>query len=125
MMRISPARLLLALAIAAPAAADDTAGSCVRIDGVTAFAPRGELYVRVAADCRDEHFEAEDPVLVYLEVLVGEVSSRGEDVRVYRDQPRMQRTFEFRELEFASGDPVLVRLVRFGEILAIATLKVP
>ena len=117
---------LLAVIVTGTAGADEPgSASCVRIDGVTAFAPRGEVYVRVASDCREEHFEAEDPVLVYLEVLVGERSTRGEDVRVYRDEPRVQRTYEFRDLELAPGDPVLVRLIRFGEILGIATLKVP
>lgn len=125
-MRLVAAAMLVVLAIAGPVGAEGpTAASCVRIEGVRAFAPRGEVYVRVAADCREADFEHEDSVLAYLEVLVGERRVVGEDVRVYADKPRVQRTFSFRDLALVSGDPVLVRLVRFGEILDLTTVKVP
>ena len=49
---------------------------------VIAFAPRGELYVEVKADCGAADFEREDSIVAYLEVLVGDRPVVGDDVRV-------------------------------------------
>lgn len=124
MRKASIAGLLLVL-FAAPALADAGGSSCLKIEAVTAFAPRGEIYVRVTADCHPKDFEFEDSVLAYLEVLVGETVVLGDDVRVYADEPKARSTFSFRDLNLEPGDPVLVRLARFGEILDLTTLKVP
>lgn len=125
-----PPKLLLhalaLLALLAPAAsADELAASCLRIQRVTAFAPRGQVYVEVQAACAPRQFEDEDPILAYLELLVRDQGAVGEDVRIYSDQPSRVLTFEFRDLDLIKGDPVLVRLVRFGEILGLETIVVP
>lgn len=116
---------VLALWGAVPAAAENDPAACVRIDQITAFAPRGEVYVEVQADCRPEHFLADDPIIAYLEVLVSDLPAVGEDVRIHGKAPKGRDTYSFRDLEIASGDIILVRLLRFGEILGIRSVKVP
>ena len=120
--------LLLLMLLAAPgiAPADDTGrSSCLSIASVTPFAPRGEVYVVVQASCLDTDFDGEGPIVAYLELLLGDLPPIGEDVRIYRDDPRRRETFVFDDLVFESGDKLLVRLVRFGEILGLVSLKVP
>jgi hypothetical protein len=120
---------LLALWIAAPATGDSvedaTARACLSIGGVTAFAPRGQLYVEITSTCTDTDFEREDPILAYVEVLIGDLPPLGQDVRVHRGEQRRHQTLVFRNLQLATGQLVLVRLVRFGEILGLRSLKVP
>ena len=119
--------LLIALLLASPAAlgAGEDSGSCLHIERVTAFAPRGIVYVEVQARCTAPDFEQHDPIVAYLEVLVGEQSTLGEDVRVHAITPRERQTFEFRELPLEHGQPLLVRLMRFGEILRLQSITVP
>ena len=125
-MRALPC-LLIALLVASPSAAgvEDESGSCLHIERVTAFAPRRAVYVEVQARCSARNFEQHDPIVAYLEVLVGEQSTVGEDVRVHASAPRERQTFEFRDLPLEHGQPLLVRLVRFGEILRLQTIIVP
>ncbi len=125
-MRALPC-LLIALLVASPAAAGagDDLGSCLHIERVTAFAPRRAVYVEVHARCSARNFEQHDPIVAYLEVLVGEQSTVGEDVRVHASAPRERQTFEFRELPLEHGQPLLVRLMRFGEILRLQSITVP
>ncbi len=115
---------LCLLAFSGLSSAEELEG-CLAIDRVTPFAPRGQVYVEVRAQCRPDHFEGEDPIIAYLELLVGENRALGEDVRVYSDVPEARLTFAFRDLDLVSGDVVLVRLVRFGTILGLQTAKVP
>ncbi len=119
--------LLIALLVASPSAAgaDDESGSCLHIDRVTAFAPRRAVYVEVQARCSARNFAQNDPIVAYLEVMVGEQSTVGEDVRVHASAPRQRQTFEFRDLPLEHGQPLLVRLVRFGEILRLQIITVP
>ena len=125
-MRALPLLLTaLLLAIPSQAGAEDESGSCLHIARVTAFAPRGTVYVEVEARCDAKDFEQHDPIVVYLEVLVGEQSTVGEDVRVHESAPRERQTFEFRDLLLENGQPLLVRLTRFGEILDLETVTVP
>ncbi len=100
-------------------------GECVRIERVTAFPPRGEIYVEISADCDAVDFGDEDPVLVYLEVFVGTLHPVGDDVRVYSDDRDPRTTFVFRDLEFERGDPLLARIVRFGKILSLQSIRIP
>ena len=125
-MRALPTLLItLLLAIPSQASAEDDAGSCLQIARVTAFAPRGTVYVEIEASCDAKDFEQHDPIVVYLEVLVGEQSTVGEDVRVHASAPRGRETFEFRDLLLEHGQPLLVRLMRFGEILGLEAVTVP
>ena len=54
MLRTAIAAALSALFLAAPALGDEDSdrASCLRIERVTAFAPRDEVYVELAADCK-------------------------------------------------------------------------
>lgn len=63
--------------------------------------------------------------MAHLEVHTGSAATFIEDFRVYSDEPQGQRTVAFEGLELQSGDPLLVRLVRFGKILALQTILVP
>jgi hypothetical protein len=118
--------LLVGLGLHAPAAASaDGAAACVQIDDVTAFAPRGEVYVRVAARCGEDDFDGEESILAYLEVLVSDLPPTGQDIRVHRDEPRRRSTYVFTNLAIAPGDPLLVRLLRFDEIVSHASITVP
>ena len=114
----------LVILVAVPALASDD-GPCLCIDQVTAFAPRGEVYVEVHTECQPEYFAAADPILAYLEVRVSDLPPIGEDVRVYGDDPKGRETFEFRDLELEPDDTIPVRLSRFGEILGIRSVRVP
>ncbi len=119
--------LLIVILFSAPALTRGRrdSGECVRIERVTAFAPRGEVYVEVGANCDEADFQDEDPVLVYLEVLVGSRHPVGEDVRFYSDDDVPGGTFVFRDLDFERGDPLLARIVRFGKILSLQSIRVP
>ncbi len=120
--------LLLVLAILATTpllAPAEPRASCIQIERVTAFAPRGEIYVQVQPTCSEDHFANDDQLIAYLEVLVSDLPPVGQDVRVRRSQPTRRLTYEFRDLDFEAGDPILVRLVRFGEILSLQSIKAP
>ena len=41
------------------------------------------------------------------------------------DRAQGRFTYVFGDLGLATGDPVLVRLVRFGEVLDLQSIKVP
>ena len=127
MLRTALAAALTTLFLAAPAAGEDEGAraSCLRIERITAFAPRDEVYVELAADCEARDFEREDTVQAYLEVLVSDLPAVGRDVRVHRDESPRRITFEFRELGFEVGDAILVRMVRSGEIIDLLSIKVP
>ena len=137
MLRLSPTFppprvflwLALSCALASPGIAaepgEDAARKCIRIDRVTTFAPRGEVYAEISSTCSEANFELEDPILARVEVLVGDHTTLGEDIRVYSSDPRRRETLVFRGLEFGQGDLVLVRLIRFGEILGLQSVKVP
>ncbi len=79
----------------------------------------------MGATCDAVDFQTEDPVLVYLEVLVGNRHPVGEDVRIYSDDDDPGATFVFRDLDFERGDPLLARIVRFGKILSLQSIRVP
>jgi hypothetical protein len=126
MLRTGIAVALLALVTAAPALADESdRANCLRIERVTAFAPRDEVYVEIGADCDERGFEDDDTVQAYLEVLISDLPAVGRDLRVYRDESPRRMTFEFRDLGFEVGDSILVRLVRFGEIIDLLSIKAP
>jgi len=118
---------LALLLLAGPAArADDVQpGPCLRIARVTAFAPRGEVYVEINATCSADHFRGEEAIIAQLEVLLSDLPAVWEDVRVARDQAQGRLTFAFEDLDLARGDPVLVRLVHFGRVLDLTSIKVP
>jgi hypothetical protein len=120
---------LLLASLAAPASGrnDPVTGPspCLRIDRITAFAPRGEVYVELHASCGPQHFVHEDSLVAYVEVLPSDLPPVGEDVRVFEEHPRGRTTLLFRNLSLASGDVVLVRLLRLGEILGLQSVRVP
>ena len=120
-----PLIALLVAGLSAGAEASEPVRTCLSVARVIPFAPRGEVYVEVQASCTPEHFALEDPIVAYLEVLGTDSAPVGEDVRVYAERPNERSTFEFRELSFSSGDSILVRLSRFGEILGIQSVQVP
>jgi len=101
------------------------ARACVVIDSVSIFRPRGEIYVVISSTCSEQDFAREDPVLAYLEVLLSDLPPVSQDLRIYGDSPQRRQTIVFRELALEKDQQVLVRLVRFGEILGLRTLKVP
>lgn len=98
---------------------------CIRIEQITAFAPRGEVYVQLGTDCGKSDFGGERSIVAHLEVHTGNAATFAEDFRVYSDEPQGRRTVAFEGLELQSGDPLLVRLIRFGKILALQTILVP
>lgn len=116
---------LLAAAAAGARGAPAAAGPCLHLEQVTAFAPRGEVYVELRAACEPRHFREEASRLAYVEVMASDLPPVGEDVRVFEDDPRGRTTLVFRDLSIASGDVVLVRLLRFGEILGLRSIRVP
>ncbi len=95
------------------------------IDSISVFRPRGEVYVVISSTCGEEDFAREDPVLAYVEVLLSDLPPEAQDIRIYSDSPQRRETLVFRELALEKDQQVLVRLVRFGEILGLRTLKVP
>jgi hypothetical protein len=118
--------LILTLLATPPANADDVrAEGCLHIGRVTAFAPRGEVYVEVNATCGPEDFSTGEAIIAQLEVLLSDLPPVWEDVRVPVDQGQGRFTYLFEDLGLASGDPVLVRLVRFGTVLDLQSIKVP
>lgn len=119
--------LLTLLAGAASARSDPRQASapCLHIDRITAFAPRREVYVELSASCGPEDFAQDDALLAYVEVLPSDLPPVGEDVRVFADDPQTRTTLLFQNLSIASGDVVLVRLLRFGEILGLQSVRVP
>jgi len=98
---------------------------CIRIEQITAFAPRGEVYVQLGTECGKSDFGSEKSIVAHLEVHTGDAATFVEDFRVYADEPQGSRTVAFEGLELKSGDPLLVRLIRFGRILALQTILVP
>ena len=125
LLRALVAAILVAVPAAGRADATSDARTCIKIQNVTAFAPRGQIYVELGAACTEDDFDLEDPLLAYLEVLVASLPPVGEDVRVYSHEPRRRQTLVFRDLPLRKGQVVLVRLVRFGEILGLKSIKVP
>lgn len=117
--------LSLAILPALSAGAPTARATCLHIETLTAFAPRGEIYVTVRPSCTEEDFEKGAPVVAYLEVLVSDLPPVSQDVVVYPDHPRAAETIVFQDLAFAAGDPILVRLIRFGEILSLRSIKAP
>ena len=96
-MRIVP---VLALALwlaagAAPAAAQGSGTHCLKLGATTVFAPRGEVYVSVEADCKE-----------------------GDFVRVERRAPKSRQTFAFENLDLVKDQVLLIRLTSSGEIVA-------
>ncbi len=98
---------------------------CISIGRVTAFTPRGEVYVEVKPTCTDADFAEEEPIVTHLEVLVSELPPVSRDVVVYRNGPFRDETYVFSGLDFESGDPILVRLIRFGKIQSLQSIKAP
>ena len=127
MLRTALAAALTTLFLAAPAAGEDEGAraSCLRIERITAFAPRDEVYVELAADCEARDFEREDTVQAYLEVLVSDLPGVGRDVRVYPEESPRRKTYAFRGLGFGSGDAILVRLTRDAEIVDLKSIQAP
>ncbi len=123
------AALLLLASLLAPGPGGADGGprpaSCFDLERVTAFAPRGEVYVEVKPSCADADFARQNPILAYLEVLVGDLPPVGEDLRLYADQSQQRQTHVFRGLSLVSGDVVLVRIEDAGEIVALQSVKVP
>lgn len=117
--------LILALAGAGAPAAADEPGHCIGIERVTIFAPRGEVYVDLKAECEPADFGSHATLVAHLEVVVGELPAMGDDVVVVAEDPETRFTLELRGSGFESGEPVLVRLVRFGHTLDVRSLKVP
>jgi hypothetical protein len=121
---LAAAWLLPATALGARGA-PTTPDPCLHIDRITAFAPRGEVYVELRAACEPRHFRDETSRLAYVEVMASDLPPVGEDVRVFENEPQGRTTLVFRDLSIASGDVVLVRLLRFGEILGLQSVRVP
>jgi len=113
------------LPTAAGAANDRRSGDCVRIANVTAFSPRDEVYVEVVASCQPHDFEAGDPVIAYVEVLLSDLPPATEAVRVYASDPEARSTVVYEDLPINRGDQVLVRIVNSGEIVSIRTILAP
>jgi hypothetical protein len=126
-MRIAPvlALTLWLAAWSAPAAAQGAGPHCLKLGPTTVFAPRGEVYVPVEADCKDRDFEFESGILAYLEVVVNEQTVLGRDVRVERDVPTRRQTFAFDGLDLVKDQTLLIRLTSSGEIVALQTVRVP
>ena len=125
--RLGIASIVILALLTAPGAKPDDArpGGCLRIERVTAFAPRGEVYVEVRATCGPRDFPGKEPIIAQLEVLLSDLPPVWEDVRVPSDRAQGRFTYVFGDLGLATGDPVLVRLVRFGEVLDLQSIKVP
>lgn len=117
--------VLLAAVCPVTVAAADSTRPCLALGDVTAFTPRGEVYVEVVSTCTARDFATEDPIVSHLEVLVSDLPPVTQDVIVDAHRTRNGETFVFSSLDFASGDPILVRLVRFGEIQGLRILKAP
>lgn len=117
--------LFLLPARSALASAPGSDVGCIQIEQITAFAPRGEVYVQLGTDCGKSDFGTEKSIVAHLEVHTGNAATFIEDFRVYSDEPKGSRTVAFEGLELQSGDPLLVRLIRFGRILALQTILVP
>ena len=116
--------LALCFAFAAPTATAEGV-RCIKLGSVTAFQPRGEIYVQVNSTCSAVDFERDDPIVSHVEVLVGGLPPATQEVVVYGTSPTSGGTLLFSGLSLEPGDPVLVRLMRFGEILHLHTLRVP
>ena len=126
-MRILPL-VALSLCLAGgvgPAAAQDGELRCLTLGSITVFAPRGEVYVSVEADCKEGDFEFESGILAYLEVVVDDQTVLGRDVRVERGAPKSRQTFAFENLDLVKDQVLLIRLTSSGEIVALQTVRVP
>jgi hypothetical protein len=122
LIAVAIAALVLAPAVAT---ADAAPGPCLKLDQITVFAPRNEVYVRLATSCEDVHFEEEDPVQAYVEVMVSDLPPVGRDVRLYREESARGLVLDFRGLGIHSGEALLVRLVQNGEIVDLRTVVAP
>jgi hypothetical protein len=116
--------VLLVAACPLTASGVDPKRPCLGLGDVTAFTPRGEVYVEVVSTCGARDFADEDPIVSHLEVLVSDLPPVTDDIIVYSDA-REGGTHVFSGLEFGSGDPILVRLIRFGDIQGLRILKAP
>lgn len=116
---------LLLLSLPGIAAAGRIMTGCIQIDRISTFAPRGEVYVQLSTSCDESDFGAEESLVAHIEVHTGKAPPVVEDFRVYAEEPVGRRTIPFENLEIESGDPLLVRLIRFGQILALETVQVP
>lgn len=116
---------LLTCLLAAPGVGAAKEASCLRIGQVDAFPPRGEVYVDVEARCKSADFEGRDSIIAYVELHGSGTIAMGADLRIYADEPERSQTLTFEHVEIATGDPLLVRLTRFGRILDLRTIKVP
>jgi hypothetical protein len=119
------ATILVAPAVAGAQVPAQVGSGCLDVSGVTAFEPRGELYVSVQARCAEDDFDYDDSLVAYLEVVLDETNTIGDDVRVYADDPRAKQTFQFTGLDLEPNQLVMVRLVRMGEIMSLQTIRVP
>ncbi len=131
-LRDCRARWLLAIALLVPAfvrpataRAERHPGDCLSVERVTLFAPRDEAYIEVEASCSSTDFVDEDVLVARLEVVVGDLSPSAEEITVSVEEPRDRETVVFQVVGMESGDPVLVRILRFGRILDVHTYKVP
>ena len=108
--------LLLSLTATHATAAES---SCMSLANATAFAPRGEVYVEVRANCGEDDFGVEDPIVAYVELLVSDLPPIARDVLVYPERPNAREMLLFANLSLESGSSVLVRLVHRGEIRSL------
>jgi len=116
------------LCLSGGAATADVPGEgirCLKLGPTTVFAPRGEVYASVEADCKERDFDFDTGILAYLEVVVDEQTVLGRDVRIEREVPSSRQTFSFENLDLVKDQPLLIRLTISGEIVALQTVRVP
>ena len=98
---------------------------CVKLGATTVFAPRGEVYVSVEADCKERDFPFESSILAYLEVVVDHHTVLGRDIRIEPEVPSSRQTFAFENLDLVKDQPLLIRITISGKIVALQTVRVP
>ena len=89
------------------------------------FAPRGEVYVSVEADCKERDFAFDTSILAYLEVVVDQHTVLGRDIRIEPEVPSSRQTFAFENLDLVKDQPLLIRITISGKIVALQTVRVP
>ena len=126
-MRHLPALVLLLSLTAGvwPAAAQGEETRCVKLGATTVFAPRGEVYVSVEADCKERDFPFDSSILAYLEVVVDQHTVLGRDIRIEPEVPSSRQTFAFENLDLVKDQPLLIRITISGKIVALQTVRVP